>query len=52
MKINTRLLAEIAGRALELVGDKSFHLRIVLVNDAAMAKLNAQYHDTRAQRTS
>ncbi len=32
--------------ALELVGDKPFHLGIVLVDDAAIAKLNAQYHDT------
>jgi probable rRNA maturation factor len=46
LKINTRLLAEIAERALEQVGDKPFHLGIVLVDDAAMAKLNAQYHDT------
>jgi len=46
LKINTRLLAEIAERALELVRDNQLHLGIVLVDDAAIAKLNAQYHDT------
>jgi probable rRNA maturation factor len=46
LKINTRQLAEIAQRALELVGDTQLQLGIVLVNDAAIAKLNAQYHDT------
>jgi probable rRNA maturation factor len=46
LKINTHRLAEIAERALELVGDKRFHLGIVLVNDVAIAKLNARYHDT------
>jgi probable rRNA maturation factor len=46
LKINTHRLAEVAERALELVGDKPFHLGIVLVGDAAIAKLNAQYHDT------
>jgi probable rRNA maturation factor len=46
LKINTRRLTEIAERALELVGDKKLHLSIVLVNDVAMAKLNARYHDT------
>ena len=46
LRINTRLLAEIAEAALEVVGDKPFHLGIALVDDAAMAKLNAHYHDT------
>jgi probable rRNA maturation factor len=46
LKINPRLLAEIAERALELVDDAQLHLGIVLVDDAAIAKLNAQYHDT------
>ncbi|MGO9246077.1 MAG: rRNA maturation RNase YbeY [Verrucomicrobiia bacterium] len=46
LKINTRLLAEIAERAFELVRDNQLHLGIVLVDDAAIAKLNAQYHDT------
>lgn len=46
LQINTRRLAEIAERALELVGGKQLHLGIVLVNDAAIARLNAQYHDT------
>jgi probable rRNA maturation factor len=46
LRINARLLAGIAERALELVGDDRFHLGIVLVDDAAIAKLNAQYHDT------
>jgi probable rRNA maturation factor len=46
LKIDTHRLAEIAERALELVGDKQFHLGIVLVNDVAIAKLNARYHDT------
>jgi probable rRNA maturation factor len=45
-KIHTHRLAEIAERALELVDDRRFHLGIVLVDDAAIAKLNAQYHDT------
>ncbi len=46
LKINSRLLAEITERALELVRDDQIHLGIVLVDDAAIAKLNAQYHDT------
>jgi probable rRNA maturation factor len=46
LKINTHRLAEIAEHALELVGDKQFHLGIVLVDDVAIAKLNARYHDT------
>jgi len=46
LKINTHRLAEIAERALELVGDKSLHLGIVLVDDAAIARLNEKYHDT------
>ena len=46
LKIDTHRLAEIAERALELVRDNQLHLGIVLVDDAAIAKLNAQYHDT------
>ncbi|MGA2604490.1 MAG: rRNA maturation RNase YbeY [Verrucomicrobiia bacterium] len=46
LKINARRLAEVAEHALELVGDKQFHLGIVLVNDGAIARLNAQYHHT------
>jgi len=46
LKINARRLAEIAERALELVGGKQLHLGIVLVDDAAIARLNAQYHNT------
>jgi probable rRNA maturation factor len=46
LKIDTHRLAEIAERTLELVRDNQLHLGIVLVDDAAMAKLNAQYHDT------
>jgi len=45
-KINTGMLARIAERVLELVGDKRATLGIVIVGDAAIAKLNAQYHDT------
>jgi len=46
LKIHTHRLAEIAERALELVDDKRLRLGIVLVDDAMIAKLNAQYHDT------
>jgi probable rRNA maturation factor len=46
LKINTGLLAKITDRAIELIGDERLQLGIVLVNDAAMAKLNAKYHDT------
>jgi probable rRNA maturation factor len=46
LKINAHRLAEIAERALERIGDRQLHLGIVLVDDAAIAKLNAQYHDT------
>jgi probable rRNA maturation factor len=48
LKINTRLLAEIARQALELVGNTHSQLGIVLVNDVAIARLNAQYHATPA----
>jgi probable rRNA maturation factor len=43
-KINTRWLAGIAQRALDLVHDPDSQLGIVLVDDATIAKLNAQYH--------
>ncbi|MGD1018857.1 MAG: rRNA maturation RNase YbeY [Verrucomicrobiia bacterium] len=46
LKVDTHRLAEIAEAGLELVGDKPFHLGIALVDDTAMATLNAQYHDT------
>jgi probable rRNA maturation factor len=46
VKINTRLLAQIAEGALSLVGDNEAQLSVVLVDDAAIAKLNARYHDT------
>ncbi|HTS16292.1 MAG TPA: rRNA maturation RNase YbeY [Verrucomicrobiae bacterium] len=46
LRIDTRRLAGIAGRALGVVGAKPFHLGIALVNDAAIAKLNSQYHQT------
>jgi probable rRNA maturation factor len=46
LKINTRLLAEIARQALELVGNTRARLGIVLVDDVAIARLNAQYHAT------
>jgi probable rRNA maturation factor len=46
LKVNNRWLFEIARRALELLSDTSSRLSIVLVNDAAMAKLNEQYHAT------
>ena len=45
-KINTHLLARIAERTLELVGDNRATLSIVLVDDTAIAKFNAQYHNT------
>ena len=45
-RVNTRLLARLAERVLELVHDNRSRLSIVLVDDAAIAKLNAQYHDT------
>ncbi len=43
-KVNTRWLAEIARGALSLVDDTGSELGIVLVDDATIAKLNAQYH--------
>jgi probable rRNA maturation factor len=46
LTINARRLAEIAERALELVGDRQLQLGIALVDDAAIARLNAQYHNT------
>jgi hypothetical protein len=39
-KINTHLLARIAERTLELVGDNRATLSIVLVDDTAIAKFN------------
>jgi probable rRNA maturation factor len=46
LKINTRLLAEIARQTLELVGKTRAQLGIVLVDDVTIANLNAQYHAT------
>jgi probable rRNA maturation factor len=43
-KVDTHVLARIARDALDLVHDCDSHLTIVLVNDATIAKLNAQYH--------
>jgi rRNA maturation RNase YbeY len=45
-KVDTRALARIARCALDLVHDGDSQLGIVLVNDATIAKLNAQYHAT------
>ena len=45
-KINTQLLARLAERTLELVGDNRATLSIVLVDDTTIAKFNAQYHNT------
>jgi probable rRNA maturation factor len=46
LKINAHRLAEIAEFILGVVGDKPFHLGIVLVDDAAIATFNVKYHDT------
>ena len=43
-KVNTRLLRQIATRALVLVGATEDRLNIVLVDDAAVARLNQQFH--------
>jgi probable rRNA maturation factor len=45
-KINTRLLARIAERTLELVGNPQATLSVAIVSDAIIAKLNARYHNT------
>jgi probable rRNA maturation factor len=44
--VNGRALTKIAERALELLHDTDARLSIVLVSDAVIAKLNAQYHAT------
>ena len=46
LKVNTRWLAGIARRALDFVHDADSQLGIALVDDATIAKLNAQYHAT------
>lgn len=46
LKVDSHWLAEIARKALNLVHDTSSQLSIVLVNDAAIAKLNEEYHAT------
>ncbi|MGD0016996.1 MAG: rRNA maturation RNase YbeY [Verrucomicrobiia bacterium] len=43
-KVNTRLLRQIAARALALVGATEDRLNIVLVDAAAVARLNQQFH--------
>jgi probable rRNA maturation factor len=43
-KVNTRLLKQIAARALALAGATNDRLNIVLVDDAAIARLNQQFH--------
>lgn len=45
-KVNTRWLAGIARRALDLIDDTRSQLGIVLVDDITMAKLNEEYHAT------
>jgi probable rRNA maturation factor len=45
-RVDTHALARIARYALDLVHDHNSQLGIVLVNDATIAKLNAQYHAT------
>jgi probable rRNA maturation factor len=47
LTINTQLLTEAAALTLEFVGEANGQLSIVLVDDAAIAKLNAKYHDVR-----
>jgi probable rRNA maturation factor len=47
LTINTHLLAEAAALALQSVRAANGQLSIVLVDDAAMAKLNAKYHGVR-----
>lgn len=46
LKVNTRWLAGIAARALDFVHDGDCQLDIALVDDASIARLNAQYHAT------
>jgi rRNA maturation RNase YbeY len=47
LRVDARLLKTLATQALELSNAAAnYELSIVLVNDAAMAKLNAQYHAT------
>jgi len=46
LKIDTKLLARIAQQARELLDDTDGELSIVLVDDAMIARLNAQYHAT------
>jgi probable rRNA maturation factor len=43
-KVNTRGLARVARRTLDLIDATDSQLGIVLVNDATIAKFNAQYH--------
>jgi probable rRNA maturation factor len=46
LKVDTRWLAGMAGRALAFIHDADSQLGIALVDDATIARLNAQYHDT------
>jgi probable rRNA maturation factor len=43
-KVNSRLLRQIAVRVLTLVGATEDRLNVVLVDDAAIARLNKQFH--------
>jgi probable rRNA maturation factor len=43
-KVDTLLLRQIAARALALIGATEDSLNIVLVDDAAIARLNKQFH--------
>jgi probable rRNA maturation factor len=46
LRVDTRLLKELAVRALKLAGAADYHLSLVLVTDETMAALNRQYHHT------
>ena len=47
LRVDASLLKAVTTQALELIGAAArYDLSIVLVNDATMAKLNAQYHAT------
>jgi len=50
-KVNTRLLRQIAARALALVGATEDCLNIVLVDDAAVSRLNEKFITARVLRT-
>lgn len=52
LKVDSQWLVRIATSALNLVHGTGSQLSIALVSDAAMARLNVQYHATRARRIS